>query len=69
MQTIYVYACSGPPGNGTPLEQQLLDAYIAEARRLIDAPDKIRNPNPVIVYPEVLQNFIRAYKQSVFASN
>ena len=46
-----------------------MDAYFAEARRLIDAPDEIRNPNPVFVDPEVLQNFIRAYEQSVFASD
>ena len=69
MQTIYVYTCSGPPGNGTPSEQQLLDAYFAEARRLINAPDEFRNPNPVFVYPEVAQNFIHAYEQSVFASD
>ena len=50
-------------------EHQLLDAYFAEARRLINAPDEIKNPNAVFVYPEVLQNFTRAYEQSVFASN
>ena len=63
------HTCSGPPGNGTPSEHQLLDAYFAEARRLINAPDEIRNPNPVFVYPEVAQNFTRAYEQSVFASD
>ena len=60
---------SGPPGNGTPSERQLLDAYVAEARRLIDATDEVRIPNPVSVYPEVAQNFTRAYEQSVFASD
>ena len=50
-------------------EHQLLDAYFAEARRLIDAPDEIRNSNPVFVYPEVAQNFIHAYEQSVIASD
>ena len=63
------HTCSGPPGNGTPSESQLLDAYFAEARRLINAPDEIRNSNPVFVYPEVAQNFTRAYEQSVFASD
>ena len=36
-------------------------------RRLIDAPDEVRNSNPVFVCPGVLQNFIRAYEQSVFS--
>ena len=64
---MYVYA--GPPGNGTPSESQLLDAYYAEARRLIDAPDEVTNSNPVFVYPGVFPNFIRAYEQSVFSDD
>ena len=67
MQSHAYYA--GPPGNGTPSESQLLDAYYAEARRLIDAPDEVRNSKPVFVYPGVLQNFIRAYEQSVFSDD
>ena len=47
----------------------MLDVYFAEARRLINVPDKIRNPNPAFVYTEVAQNFTHAYEQSVFASN
>ena len=39
-----------------------MNAYFAEARRLIDVPDESRNP-------EFLQNFIRAYEQSVSASD
>ena len=43
-----------------------MDAYYAEARRLIDAPDLHRNPG-VVMYadPAILQNFTRAYQQSV----
>ena len=60
---------AGPPGNGTPSESHLLDAYYAEARRLIDAPNEVRNSNPVFLYPEVSQNFNRAYEQSVFSDD
>ena len=62
----------GPPGNGTPSEHQLLDAYFTEARRLFDAPaDEVRNSNPVMVSvdPSILQNFSRAYLQSVTATD
>ena len=57
---IQCHACAGPPGNGTPSESQLLDAYYAEARRLIDAPDEVRDSKPAFMYPGVFQNFICA---------
>ena len=58
---------AGPPGNGTPSERQLLDAYYTEAQRFISAP--IRNPNPVYIDPVVLENFRRAYQQSAFSDD
>ena len=64
---MYVYV--GPPGNGTPSESQLLDTYYAEARRLIDAPDEVRDSKPAFMYPGVFQNFIHAYEQSVFSDD
>ena len=65
-----IYILAGPPGNGTPSEKQLLDAYYAEARRLIDAPDLHRNPGVVVyVDPAIQQNFTRAYQQSVVAND
>ena len=61
---------AGPPGNRTPSERQLLNAYYAEARRLIDAPDLHRNPGVVVyVDPAILHTSAHAYQQSVVAND
>ena len=47
-----------------------MDAYFAEAGRLIDAPDLHRKPGVVVyVDPAIQQNFTRAYQQSVVAND